>query len=341
MKTRFIWLISLTVIVAFSWIVIWYVLSSQAEKAFSRGVGKAASLGHEVSCQNRNHKGFPFRFTVQCDDFSYKNEQNIKFAFSGLHAEAYVYRPQHQVVNFTSPAELQLGELGRFQLNWQKGRLGSQLQTNGLTAATMKLEEARLTLVDGPEELKDLALSAGKLLLTARRSEKEEAENSLVFGVLSEELAVLSDRFNLPAFSLSSSILLYDVADVFEGRGKLLPLWIKRGGEMDLHGLTFVSGKAYLSLKGWVKLDLNGFLNADLSVDVADFEDFTQKMGPELVQFQSILTGLYSAIQGLGEEVTLEGKSVKRVRISIRKGFVSVGLVPFGTIPQIDLSNLD
>lgn len=340
MKTRFIVLIATLIVASIGWFFGWHYLSDEAEKAFVTGIKKANHGEQRVSCDNPRSGGFPFRFAVQCDKPSYAKGEDVGFELAGLSAQTVVYRPHHQVVDFKSPALIKAGRLGTLQLVWQKARLGSQLQTDGLSAATAKIEKARLSLINPPAALGETSVTADLVTVSARRSSADEAQNSIALGLISSGLEVLGSRYRLPPVAVEASVLAYDIASVFEGRGSPFPLWIEKGGEADVHGVSIISGNAQVFAKGWVKLDQNGFIHADLDVDSVNVSEFIDAMGPELVQIQSIARAIVAAVEGLGENVTLGSQAAKRVKVTIRKGFVNIGLIPLGSIPQIDLSGL-
>ena len=181
-------------------------------------------------------------------------------------------------------------------------------------------------------------MTAGSVLLSARRTNEDEQPNSVVFGTISKALEVHGAQYKLPPIDMEGSVVAHEIAPAFSGKGKPLHLWIQKGGEADIQGISLVSGNSELFAKGWLKLDLDGFLNADLDVDSVNLTEFVNAMGPELVQIQTIAQAVISTMEALGQSVTLNGKPAKRVRVEIRRGFVKVGFIPLGTIRQLDVS---
>lgn len=340
MKSRFLVLLAAVLIVSVGWIFGWRHLSMASEEAFVGALAAANRDGVTVACANPRAHGFPFRLAIDCDNPSFSKDSDLTVRAEGMLAQAFVYRPMHQVVDFRSPAEIKAGRLGTLQLIWQTARFGSQLQANGLSAATAKIEKARLSFLNPPVELDGTAVTAEQVIVNARRTSPEEAADSVVFGVNSIDLAVEGPQFSLPPVSVGGLILAYGVAGALDGQGAPLPLWIEKGGEAEIQSLEIISGKAHMSAKGWVKLDLDGFIHADLDVDSANLQDFVEAMGPSLVQFQSVASAVIATIDGLGENVTLNGEPAKRVKFIIRKGIVKLGIIPLGVIPQIDVARL-
>lgn len=340
MKTRFLVLLAALLIVPVGWIFGWRHLSVASEEAFVGAMEAANRDGVTVACLNPRTGGFPFRLAIHCDNPSFSKDSDLTFSAAGMHAQAFVYRPLHQVVDFRSPAEIKAGRLGTLQLVWQTARLGSQLQTNGLSAATAKIEKARLSFLNSPVELEGTALTAEQVIVNARRTSPEEAADSVVIGLNATALSVEGPQLALPPVSIAGLVLAYGIAGALDGEGEPLPLWIEKGGEAQIQSLDIVSGKAHLAAKGWVKLDLDGFIHADLDVDSANLQAFVEAMGPSLVQFQSVASTVIAAIDGLGENVTLNGEPAKRVKFIIRKGIVKLGIIPLGIIPQIDVARL-
>lgn len=340
MKSRFIIMIAAVLTACTGWTFGWRHISGEAEETLAKALESANRSGQRIACADRRTGGFPFRLALECGRSVYAQGSDFAVELAGLQAQAFVYRPLHQVVDFKSPAEIRAGNLGTLQLTWQKARLGSQLQSDGLSAATAKIENARLSLLNPPPELLNTAVTADLVTLSARRSSGGEAPNSIVFGLISNGLAVLGTKYTLPPLAIEASVLAYDIADIFEGRGSPFPLWIEKGGEADIHGISLVSGNAELFMKGWVKLDRDGFLHADLDVDSANLSEFADAMGPELIQFQSAARAIIATIDGFGEDTLLRERKVKRVKVTIRKGFVNIGAIPLAAIPQIDLSGL-
>lgn len=340
MKSRFIILFVALIAISVGWIFGWNYLSDKTEKALAAALERSNQGARHLNCDNQRTGGFPFRLTVECDKSSFIKGERFGIELAGLSAQAFVYRPHHQVVDFKSPALITAGPLGTLQLVWEKARLGSELQSDGLSAATAKIENARLSILNPPPGLGNTSLGAQRVTLSARRSGGNEEPDSIVFGLLSNGLEVLGEQYRLPPVAVEASVLAYGIASVFEGRGSPFPLWIEKGGEADIHGVSLVSGNAQLFAKGWMKLDQNGFIHADLDVDSANMTAFVDALGPELVQIQSVARAIIAAIEGLGEDVTLGTQAAKRVKVTIRKSFVNIGLIPVGAIPQIDLSRI-
>ena len=338
MKTRFKLLIAVVLLACVGWGFGWNFVSAKAHEQLDKALAQVNTGDRKLSCENRRTGGFPFRLVVSCDETVFERGGDLTVNFAGIDAQAFVYRPFHQVVDFKSPARIKAGRLGTLEITWKKARLGSKLQTNGVNAATARLEDARASLLDAPPEVAGTSLVAKSVLLSARRTSEEEEPNSVVFGTITKSIEMLGSQYKLPPIDIEGAVVAHDVAPAFSGKGKPLHLWIQKGGEADIQGISLLSGNAELFAKGWVKLDLDGFINADLDVDSANLNEFVDAMGPELVQIQSVARAVIGTVQGLGTNVTLNGKPAKRVRVEIRRGFVKVGFIPLGAIRQLDLS---
>ena len=338
MKTRFKLLIAVVLLASIGWGFGWNFVSAKAQEQLDQALARINSGDRSLSCENRRSSGFPFRLVVSCDETVFEREGDIAVNLAGLDAQAFVYRPHHQVVDFKSPARIKAGRLGTVEITWKKARLGSKLHTDGVNAATVRVEEARASLLDAPPEIAGTSLFARSVLLSARRTTGDEQPNSIVFGTITKAIELLGSQYQLPPVDVEGSIVAHEIAPAFSGKGKPLHLWIQQGGEADVQGISLLSGNAELFVKGWVKLDLDGFLNADLDVDSANLNDFVDAMGPELVQIQSVARAVIGAMEGFGTDSTLNGKPAKRVRVEIRRGFVKIGFIPLGSIRQFDLS---
>lgn len=340
MKNRFILLITILVVAATGWTVAWQYFSREAGQAFAKAVEKANDADQRVTCANQRTDGFPFRLAIRCDKPLFAKGDDFEIEAAAMHAQAFVYRPTHQVVDFKSPAQIKAGNLGTLELVWEKARLGSRLDTTGLSAATAKIERARMSLLNPPLELANTALLAEKVTVSARKAADGEAVNSLALGLISSGLEVEGAQYTLPKLSLEASVLAFDIASVLDGHATPFRLWIAKGGEADIRGIRIESGEAKLFTKGWVKLDRDGFISADLDVDSANLDDFIASLGPELAQFQAIGAGLVGVIGQLGADSKIDDTPAKRVKLVIKRGFVSVGLLPLGTIAPLDLSRI-
>ena len=338
MKTRFKLLIAVVLLVSIGWGFGWNFVSAKAQEQLDQALAQVNTGDRKLSCENRRSGGFPFRLVVSCDETVFERGGELAVNFAGLDAQAFVYRPLHQVLDFKSPARIKTKQLGTVEITWKKARLGSKLQGNGVSAATARVEDARARLLNAPPEVAGTSLFAKSVLLSARRTTQDEQPDSIVLGTITQAVEILGSQYKLPPVDIEGSVVAHDIAPAFSGKGKPLHLWIQKGGEADIQGISLLSGNAELFAKGWVKLDLDGFLNADLDVDSANLNDFVDAMGPELVQIQSVARAVIGAMEGFGTDSTLNGKPAKRVRVEIRRGFVKIGFIPLGTIRQFDLS---
>lgn len=341
MKSRFIALTAILILCSIGWTFAWNYLSGQAEVKFTQILGRAQSSGVKVSCINPETSGFPFRLSISCSSPSYESKNGVGIAAANMHAQAFVYRPQHQVVDFKSPAEIKIGKFGKLQLTWETARLGSELSTNGVSGATARIEGAKLTPIDPPQQFSGLALTANRTLVSARVSDQEGEENALYLGLQSTQMEVTSPAYRLPPIDADGVMLAYDMAPIMKGKVRNpMRYWVSNGGEADIKGVSLRSGEAEIYTKGWLKLDNQGFISADLDVDAVQLIAFFNQLGAEFQQIQAIGGVLSGVIDQLGEDVTLNERPAKRVKISIRRGFVSVGLIPLFAIPQIDVERL-
>lgn len=340
MKIRFIVMLVALIVISVGWISGWFYLSGEAKTVFTETIRKASNGDRHFQCDNQRTSGFPFRLGVHCDAPTFIKGDNFMMQAAAMHAQAFVYKPLHQVVDFKSPARIKAGKLGTIEIIWQMARLGSQLQSNGLSAATARIKDVRANLVNAPVEFADTSLKADDVLLSARRTSGEEPPDSIMLGTVAKGISVLGSKYALPPVALSASVLAYDIAPVLSGKARPFPLWVQKGGEADIQHFNLISGNAELLLAGWIKLDQDGFANASLNVDSANLLEFVDQMGPELIQIQTIARAVIAAMEGLGKSVSLNGKPAKRVKVSIKRGFVKVGFIPLGTIPRLDLTGL-
>ena len=269
MKTRFKLLIAVVLLASIGWGFGWNFVSAKAQEQLDQALARVNTGDRKLSCENRRSGGFPFRLVVSCDETVFERGGDIAVNFAGLDAQAFVYRPHHQVVDFKSPARIKAGRLGTVEITWKKARLGSKLQANGVNAATARVEEARASLLDAPPEIAGTSLFAKSVLVSARRTTGDEQADSVVFGTITKAIEMLGSQYKLPPIDVEASVVAHDIAPAFSGKGKPLHLWIQKGGEADIQGISLLSGNAELFARGWVKLDLDGFLNADLDVDSA------------------------------------------------------------------------
>ncbi|MEM8795334.1 MAG: DUF2125 domain-containing protein [Pseudomonadota bacterium] len=341
MKARFIGLSVFLVLASIGWVGAWTFLSAKADEAFEKAIVTASAQGQQLECTERQTFGFPFRLAISCEDLSLELDNGLKVATAGMSAQAFVYRPNHQVVSFTSPATIRLGKLGNVLLTWENARLGSELTLSGVEAATARMEGAMLRPVNPVPELAGTSVTSQRLLMSARRTAANEPKDSLVAGAQAQNLEVTGKAFTLPAMDFSALVLAYDMAPLFENRVRNpLRFWISKGGAADIQVMRIQSEDTRVHVAGWVKLDNNGFWNADLNVDSANLSAFIKRLGPELDQIKTIGGAIAGLVEQLGTPSTIDEHEARRIKISIRKGFVQVGFVPVGTIPQIDVSKL-
>jgi hypothetical protein len=317
------------------WYFAWNWGARELDRRATLATQDIADAGGRLDCTDRRVEGFPFRIGIYCTTIEFAPPGGGAYSAGELRSAAQFYAPGHVVAELDGPAQVQLPNGSRFEIEWENLRSSLRAGLSGVSDVSLEMHQPVLSEGRGTQGEQVLARS-DDIQLHARRSQEGSAALDLAFSTQ----AMRDDKERFPAFSLASDIRLDALADKlrpgfdFEahvrknglsGEARNIVLEPQAGGRMVLSGLVTVGA--------------DGLLDAQLRIEaseIASLGAFFTALFPRdsemIANIANLLSSLESPAAANGE--TGSGKSAT-VTLTIRRGAVSFGLIGLGKLPPL------
>ena len=317
-------------VAAAGWSAFWWFAASTVDNAATDAIARAGSRGIVIDCPNKQVRGWPFRMTLICDGVSVETN-HIRAGANGLRAVALVYDPSHLIVEVDSPFEFVDGRLrGPVKAQWKSGRASFQLSRDlldnaSITFTGIAVETAAFFPLTDP--------SAENLQVHVRRSAEPA---NLDVAISTSSVATSFGGIALPLFDLDIRATIVGGGNLLVGQGQRFFERVKAGGAaIELGRALLGIGEARVEASGVFSIAKNGHLNAQPRIAVANVRALVDELAKIPGFDASRLQPFLSVFSGFGEKTFIDGSPANAVTLSIRDGYVMMGLLPLGRLPPL------
>jgi hypothetical protein len=291
--------------------------------------------GGRVVCSARSLGGFPLRLDFGCERAAYADAtgQQISAELAGLRASAPLYWPGHVEADLGSPFVVNAPAAGvALTAEW----------TDAVTSATAALDGLKSAgaTFDG---LDFVSTGSARLPLTTLKAARAEASvepaggNAYRMAALAKDLQVVpADGRNIPPFSAEARVVALEFGGSLGTDPKAALLkWLRTGGTANVERLKLVAGEAGADADGQLVLGPDGVLSGKLNLRLRNpeaFADFAEAIKPGTGEK---ISQVLPVLMALTIPVNTPDGPARQTALIIRKGVVSIGIVPIGTIPPL------
>lgn len=332
-KRRYILLMSAIVLVIAGWTAAWFYGRSVLADQLNLQMSNLARSGLEVSCEDLDIAGYPFRYEVSCDDLRSLDRSGTTSSLQSLRAVALIYNPWHIIFEAKAPAAMAAplnGVAG--EMTWETAR------------ASIKYSQEALGDVDAvvrkPEAAFENAFSAGKF--AAEKAEfhlrKTPDQADRLDGFLSIDSLQLQSVPDLQEVIDIRGHLQVDGGTAFLAGADLVSLVQGNNGELPVKLVLFkaVLGKSSVGATGDLLVNGDGTVSGTLNLTLGNGEDLLLAIKPlfppqdnSYALIEGVVKGLVSADGQAGETSSVALPMV------IDRGAVRIGFLPLGQIPPL------
>lgn len=143
---RFFNLLIAIVFIAALWTGAWFFGAFQIQNAYENLRVNLAEQGTEIACADLKIDGLPFRYDIECLNFSVTQE-DVKISAPNLAASLRVYQPTHIVISAQSPIKIEDQFWGiQRELSFDSAQLSAR--TNGFALARVSFLASGIALDD-------------------------------------------------------------------------------------------------------------------------------------------------------------------------------------------------
>lgn len=307
---------------------VWFVGAHEAEKRLDRELAKINAGDAKITCDNREIRGYPFRFGLFCDDVTFVDDvKDVSFSSGALRTAAQVYYPWHAIAELDGPAKVAIPGAPAITANWSL--LHSSIRVDQPVPERVSIEANDLTIaIDNADAESQQALTATYAAGHMRTEDKDVSFAGEVDGLVIDP-AITPNR-TIPEFAASYDVLLKDGVAIAATKPHDIKAALRgQSGELRSVSLIFKDGGA-VSVTGPLKLSAEGLLDGDIKLTFTDAAKLSLALGQAVPEAAKIISNTLTAASlasGADKEASLT--------LTIRGGKVSAGFFPIATIPPL------
>ena len=323
----------IVLLVLLGWSAFWYVSYSRTNALLDQIMAREVDGTPLFACEDRSLGGYPFRLLLTCSSFT-ATDPRTGWQMEGgpLRAIWQVYQPTLAVMEtdagvtvrqvesdlaFDMSAELLRGSV-RFNSNARLERVS--LETNMPSLAS---NDPRLAEFLG-------AVTASRISVHARPSPDNPTDLDIAF----DATDFTTGRF--PMVSGRVSFTARDAATpTVATSGNPARTWLQQSGMIDGIDAEMDMGQKTLKLNGDVAFDGEGRADGAMTLRILNPTPENARSSDELTATRDGLNGPLTTMQLMGKPVKDGDLVGSDVPITIKRGTVTIGILPVGTLPPI------
>jgi hypothetical protein len=352
----------LVLLLAAGWTGFWFYASGKAESLIAEWRDREAGMGRVQTCGSQAIGGFPFRFEVRCDDFSFADRSAFDLKLPTALAAVQIYDPTLLISEFSGP--LTVAPHGRppdTTVNWRLG----QASVRGQLAAPGSIPIERTSIVlDGPtlsvtpDGGNAVQARAERLELHGRPIGAADARDSTIETIVRLTAGTAPDIHPLAAEPIDAEItaLVSGITDIMPRPWPVvLREWQAHGGNVEITQARVKQGDVIATGTGTLSLSPSGGLNGQLQLTVVGLDQVLHKLGVDqmmaqgkvgstinaldklvpglgAIARQNAAPGIIAGLGAMGQNATLDGKPAVTVPLRFNDGAVFLGPIPLGRV---------
>jgi len=358
---RYAALVLVVLVAVAGWSVAWKLAIDRAQKATADWRAQEAARGRIFACGDEAFAGYPFRIEVTCRkaqaefrDF----KPGLAVTLPRVLTVAQIYDPNRLISEFDGP--LQVGEAGQpaqFEAKWSL----AQASVDGILSRPNRVS----IVFDGPavhriaNGVREPVFSAAHLEMHGR---------PVPDGTQGIETGFRFEQALIPVWPAAGAEPFDAVIDaVMRGVSDFTPKPVivrlrelqAAGGALEIKQARVVQGQILAIGDGTLHFNANGRLDGQLRLTVAGLELLLERIGAkQMVQTspamdkiagaldrlapglgnvarQQVSENIAPGINAIGEQTTLEGRKAVSLPLRFDDGFMSLGPIPLGRVPDL------
>ncbi|MCM2475221.1 DUF2125 domain-containing protein [Rhizobium sp. CG5] len=279
-----------------------------------------------VDCQNRDLRGFPFRFglfcsSVEIDDVS----RGISGSFGELRTAALVYQPGKILWELEGPGMIRSADGLTIASQWS--RLRSSLHTgfSGMSSGSTVIDDLKTSItMSFAGQTLDITVPHGEV---HTRRAGDDLDGALL--IKDTQFSLRDVAQTLPPVSASIDFTVADRAMVLD-YGRKSPVGF-RGTKGEIRSLVVDLGQGrVLTVAGPVSIAEDGLLSGTLRLEIEGIDGWRDQVRaafPEIEDMANLAAKVLKAMSG--------GDDKGNVTLTVTDGDMTLGFIPIGRLPPV------
>lgn len=315
---RIRWLTIAIVVGVAAYCLFWFIVADRIDDRVQAVLASQAQAGTDVTCTERDVRGFPFRFGLFCAETGVAGN-GVTASAGALRTAAQFYAPRTVIGELDAPAQFELADGATATIDWQSARFRVVARQPLPAAASVVLAEPviRSSRFAGP--------------VAARGAEW----HMRVADAVHVDLAGRVDAMPLaqfpgtsqaaPDINLDADVRLDNLVDHLASGSNSL-----RGvsGTITRLGVVLTQDRG-LIVSGPFSVAADGLLNGTFDVRVVDVDGVRNALEQAGPLYQPLVVALAFLPRGG------ENGDEARATLTVERGQARFGIIPLGTIPPL------
>ena len=323
---------------------LWAYLAQRLDEGVATGIARAAAEGTEITCGDRDVRGFPFRLGVHCASTAASLADGTRVEAGALRSAAQVYAPGLVLTELDGPLAAE-GPAGLVQASWGTLQSSTRFGTQRMTDGRLNVEDIDVVLDSGGRTV--MATVADVFAALA------SAEDDLLVALRVDALNLAPvDGRDAPPIDLDVDATVSDAAGALAYRAP--PPDTLRGRTIALRAAdATIAGGGRFGASGEIAVGDDGLASGTLDVVFSDLAATADALAALLPEYEGPIRsvagllggggggGLLAGVLGNGAAGTGEaaasdgGPDERRLTITLDQGRARLGIIPLGSVPPL------
>jgi len=302
----------------------WFYFASQAKSWLQGAMQAQGDRPFAVDCQDLEIRGYPFRIGAFCSAVKIDAvKAGLSASIGQVRSAAQIYNPGHAVFEIDGPADIRSSFGFMANATWTNLRSSIVGGFSGLERSSVEGDNIHADLGD---PLLPNAISAdfqhGEWHVRQNGDNIDLATESVGLVVQTTILPV-----SLPAADVDTDVTLIGQGDVLKGK-KSLSLR-SSSGKLNQARIDFKE-KGAIVLSGPFQFDEAGLLSGTFELKLSKIDELQKVLSASFPATAETINQVAGVLTGLSA-----GTGTATIKVSVRKGVVSVAFFELGRIPAI------
>lgn len=319
---RWRWLIVALVVAFAAYSAGWFWMADRLKTEADGAVAALNTKGVAAGCTNLEVSGFPFAFTVTCDNVAYQDDaRDIAASAGAFYATVMPLWPFDARARLEAPLRTAIPGMPPLWIDWDNLRASIKLSFSTPRDVTLTAEglSGQTDPADDSEPVQ---------IFSAAQAQAQFQPNGLdlayrgSFTDLEIDPEILDGRA-LPPLAGSGIILIKNGLALLATR-----LTGLRGQAIEITYLDLSSGEAKVSVSGPISVDANGLIDANLKIGLQNPNAVAAVLAGAIPEKAREIQQGFAALAMFGKQPSMP--------LRIVKGKASLGFIPLGRIKPLD-----